>query len=83
MTARSDKLFLTNAECAARIGVSTQDFKDMLPALTRSGFPFPDPLFKDRHYWPAVIAYLDKRAGLESKFVRRQPPPAKTAVEKW
>lgn len=81
--AQADKLFVTDAECAARIGVSTEDFKAMTPTLERSGFPFRDPLFKNRRYWPAVKAYLDKRAGLESKFVRRQHPEVKDGKEKW
>ena len=68
---KSDKLFVTDAECAARIGVSTEDFRAMLPTLEKSGFPLKDPLFKDRHYWPATKAYLDRRAGLTSDFVRR------------
>lgn len=73
MTAKSDKLFVTDAECAARIGVSTEDFMSMLPTLEKSGFPQKDPLFKKR-YWPAAEAYLDKRAGLASSFTRRRPP---------
>ena len=79
----SSKLFVTDAECAARIGVSTEDFKAMNPTLEKSGFPFRDPLFKNRRYWPAVRAYLDRRAGLESKFVRRQYAEVEDGVEKW
>jgi hypothetical protein len=71
---KSDKLYVTDAACAERIGLQTQDFKDVLPTLERSGFPFRDPLFKDRHYWPAVRAFLDKRAGLASSFVQRKRP---------
>lgn len=68
---KSDKLFVTDAECAARIGISTEDFKAMLPTLEKSGFPVKDPSFNEMHYWPAIKAYLDKRAGLASDFVRR------------
>ncbi len=78
MTARSDKLFVADAECAARIGISIEDFKAMLPTLEKSGFPLKDPLFKKR-YWPAAKAYLDKRAGLSSSFNRR--PPSEPVVK--
>lgn len=81
--AKSDILFVTDAECAARIGVSTEDFKAIAATLEKSGFPFRDPLFKNRRYWPAVRAHLDRRAGLESKFVRRHPMPVKDGIEKW
>lgn len=81
--ARSDILFVTDAECAARIGMSTEDFKVIAATLEKSGFPFRDPLFKNRRYWPAVRAYLDRRAGLETKFVRRQHPEVEDGKEKW
>ena len=69
--AKSDILYVTDAECSSRIGVPTEDFKDMLPTLERSGFPMKDSLFKNRRYWPAVRAFLDKRNGLASSFQRR------------
>ncbi|NTI29258.1 winged helix-turn-helix domain-containing protein [Rhizobium rhizogenes] len=62
--AKSDALFVTEAECAERIGISTEQFKIVLPAATKSGFPMKDPLFADRRYWPAVKAWLDHRYGL-------------------
>lgn len=75
--AKSDKLFVTEAECADRIGLSTEQFKIALPAATKSGFPMKDPLFNNRRYWPAIQAFLDKRNGLASSFVRRTPAPLK------
>ena len=62
--ARSDVLFVTNAECAARIGLSTDEFKSIVSTLEKSGFPLPDPVFKNRRYWPPVQAWLDRRYGL-------------------
>ncbi|MCW0016258.1 winged helix-turn-helix domain-containing protein [Rhizobium sp. BT-226] len=79
--AKSDVLFVTDAECAARIGLPTQDFKDALPALERTGFPPKDPLFNNKRYWPAIQAFLDKRSGLASSFQRRNPAPLKEAAK--
>lgn len=43
-----------------------------------------DPLFNDRYYWPAVIAFLDKRAGLNSSYVwRNVAAPKSNGVEVW
>lgn len=72
--AKSDQLFVTEAECAERIGVSTDEFKSIALVLEKSGFPLQDPLFKNRRYWPAVKAWLDRRYGLEEDdFVRGLP----------
>lgn len=62
--AKSDKLFVTGAECAERIGLSTDEFKSIVSTLEKSGFPLPDPVFKNRRYWPAVRAWLDRRYGI-------------------
>lgn len=62
--AKSDKLFVTEAECAERIGLDTDDFKSIVSTLEKSGFPLPDPVFKNRRYWPAVRAWLDRRYSL-------------------
>ncbi|MBW8285875.1 MAG: winged helix-turn-helix domain-containing protein [Rhizobium sp.] len=59
-------LFLTEAQIAARIGIEVDAFKIALPALTKTGFPQPDPLFAGRRYWPACQAFLDRRYGLTS-----------------
>jgi hypothetical protein len=62
--AKSDALFLTEGQLADRMGLTTEQFKIALPALTKSGFPQPDPLFCNRRYWPACEAFLDRRYGL-------------------
>ena len=81
---RAAALFLTDSQVAERIGVSTDDFKDMTQTLERSGFPLPDPLFKNKRYWPAVQAFLDKRSGLASSFTRRNPaPPVMKDGKQW
>ncbi|MDK4720887.1 winged helix-turn-helix domain-containing protein [Rhizobium sp. CNPSo 3968] len=79
--AKSDKLFVTEAECAERIGISTDGFKGIVSELTRQGFPAPDPLFANRRYWPAVRAFLDQRYGLGDRGVHS--PYAPDGVEKW
>lgn len=81
MTAKNDTLFLTESEIAKRIGLNTDQFKTALPALQRIGFPQPDPLFADRRYWPAIQAFLDRRAGLETGYVGAIP--ARDEVEPW
>jgi hypothetical protein len=60
----TDKLFLTDGEIAARLGVKTDTIKEKLEVLERSGFPRPDPQFENRRYWPAVKAWLDRRFNL-------------------
>lgn len=84
MTAKNDVLMLTDAECAKRIGVETDDFKSMLPTLEKSGFPAQDPLFKNKRYWPAIQAFLDRRNGLASSSTRRNPaPPVEKDGKLW
>jgi len=73
--AKADKLYVTNAECAERIGISTDEFNAIEATLTKAGFPLKDPLFNNRRYWPAVRAYLDKRNGLASAFIGTPGPP--------
>lgn len=60
----SSSLFVADAQCAKRIGISTEELKKILPELERQGFPLKDPLFANRRYWPAVKAFLDRRHGL-------------------
>lgn len=64
---KADKLYLTDSECAARIGVSTEEFKSALVELDRQGFPMKDPLFANRRYWPSVRAWFDRRYGLRGE----------------
>jgi len=60
----ADPLYVTDAEIAGRLGVSTEEWCAASAALAKTGLPAPDPVFRNRSYWPAVRAYLDKRAGL-------------------
>lgn len=75
---KAEKLYLTDAECAARIGVSADEFKSVLQELDRQGFPKKDPLFANRRYWPSVRAWFDRRYGLRG--AERYPNDGK---EKW
>ncbi len=78
--AKSDALFVTEAQCADRLGLSLEQFKMALIAATKSGFPMKDPLFADRRYWPAVRAWLDRRYGLGDKDPFFEVPDGK---ESW
>lgn len=60
----AEKLFMTDAEAAKALGIPTDEFKATVIVLEREGFPLPDPIFKNRRYWPAVKAFLDRRYGL-------------------
>ncbi|YCI03316.1 winged helix-turn-helix domain-containing protein [Ensifer sp. D2-11] len=57
-------LFVTEGQCAERLGLSLDQFKLALLGASKAGFPSPDPLFANRRYWPAVKAWLDRRYGL-------------------
>lgn len=80
--AKSDTLFVTDAQCAERLGLTTDQFKNVLPAVTRSGFPAKDELFANRRYWPAVKAWLDHRYGL-SQGDGITVPPGLDGPEHW
>jgi hypothetical protein len=79
--ASTNAIFLTEAQVAARMGLSTDQLKAALPALTKSGFPTPDPLFFNRRYWPACEAFLDRRYGLTESTV--QANPGLDGEERW
>lgn len=57
-------LFLADAEIAKLLGMAPAQWQATATVLERSGLPMKDPQFGDRRYWPAVRAYLDRRAGL-------------------
>lgn len=78
--AKFDSLFVTEAQCAERLGLSTDQFKTALLAATKSGFPMPDPLFENRRYWPAVRAWLDRRYGMGAE---GSTPPGLDGKENW
>lgn len=79
--AKFETLFVTEAQCAERLGLSTEQFKTALLAATKSGFPMKDPLFENRRYWPAVRAWLDRRYGLYGSDVHG--PYAPDEQEPW
>lgn len=68
----TDALYLDDKAIAQRLGVSQLAWLDSARVLTQSGLPQPDPLFGGRRYWPAVRAFLDRRAGLAAPSPRRQ-----------
>ena len=59
-----DPLYLTEAEIAARVGMSTDEWTAAAKAL--KGLPPADPVFRFRRYWPAVRAFLDRRNGIDN-----------------
>ncbi len=81
--AKSDKLFVTEAECAERIGISTDEFKRIVSELDRQGFPMKDPLFANRRYWPAVKAWLDRRYGMAKDDGMIRALPGLDEPEPW
>lgn len=78
---RAGALFLTEAQIAERMGLKTDQLKAALPALSKSGFPEPDPLFENRRYWPACQAFLDRRYGLAASST--SPLPGLDGEERW
>ncbi|NTG94211.1 winged helix-turn-helix domain-containing protein [Rhizobium rhizogenes] len=78
---KATALFLTEAQLAERMGITTDVLKTALPALMQAGFPIPDPLFANRRYWPACEAFLDRRYGLAAAL--GQGIPALDGEEKW
>jgi hypothetical protein len=55
-------LFLSDGEIAAMVGMTVAEWQAASIAL--KGLPPRDPVFGNRRYWPAVKAFLDRRAGL-------------------
>lgn len=66
-----DARFMTEAEIAKELGVTTAEFKAALPKLTEEGFPQPDLRFFNRRYWPRVKMFLDWRYGLADDEIAR------------
>ncbi|WP_197727464.1 hypothetical protein [Rhizobium leguminosarum] len=56
-----DARFMTEAEIAKELGVTTDEFKAALPDLIEEGLPPADPLFANRRYWPKVKVFFDWR----------------------
>lgn len=77
----ANHLFMTDAEVARALGVTTQGFKEQLELLERKEFPHEDEFFKNRRYWPAVKAYFDREYGLIS--TPAPTPYGPDGVENW
>ncbi|EMS96971.1 hypothetical protein H009_14643 [Agrobacterium tumefaciens str. Cherry 2E-2-2] len=73
--AKSDALFVTEAQCAERLGLSLDQFKTAIISAEVEGFPKKDTVFADRRYWPAVRAWLDNRYGLRAENPHAPYPP--------
>lgn len=59
------------------------DWKSIAPSLERQGLPRIDPVFGGR-YWPAVKAWMDRRAGLTTMTVPARAREGDTSKrEKW
>jgi hypothetical protein len=77
--AADDRLFLTEGEIALKVGVCALDWQAASHVLEKSGLPRPDPLFGQRRYWPAVRAFLDRRAGMAQSLA----PLTRDGEENW
>lgn len=74
-----DALYLTDEQIARRLGLGCAEWKATAGKLERQGLPRPNPLFGDRRYWPAVVAFLDRLEGLDA----RSPEPSAESLERW
>lgn len=63
--ARYDGLFPCEEETARRLSQDPTDWKAVAIVLERHGLPPVDPLMGGR-YWPAVIAFWNRRYSLSS-----------------
>lgn len=72
-------LYKTDREIARLVGVGEKRWRANAVVLERAGLPKRDPLFSDRRYWPAVKAFLDRRAGLDAD----SPAIAPDGAENW
>jgi hypothetical protein len=62
---RGNTLFVGETEIARRLGVGFRRWRTLRRVLEQRGLPRPDPLI-GRRYWPAVQAYFDRRARLDT-----------------
>lgn len=72
---KSDTLFVTEAQCAERLGLNLDQFKTAIISAEIEGFPKKDEVFGSRRYWPAVKAWLDNRYGLSGEHPHGPYPP--------
>jgi hypothetical protein len=76
-------LFVTDAEIAALVGLTKAQWQIAALALEKGGLIPPDPLFENKRYWPAVKAYLDRRANLGIALGAGGTNPARDGEEQW
>lgn len=62
----SSALFVSDEEIARRLGVGIDKWRAVRGVLEQRGLPQRDPLMAHKRYWPAVRAFFDRRAGLDS-----------------
>lgn len=67
-----DALYLTDEQIARRLGRKPAEWRAAAALLERDGLPRRDPLFGDCRWWPAVVAFLDRRNGLAGPSAPRQ-----------
>jgi hypothetical protein len=77
--ASDDHVFLTETEIAERVGLPALVWQAAATILEKSGLPRRHPLFGQRRYWPAVRAFLDRRAGLKQS----STPLTRDGEENW
>lgn len=65
-------LFVCDAEVARRLGVSQDRLRNVAPSLESDGFPKRDPMMQGR-YWPAVVAFWNRRYGVDKVDSSLQP----------
>lgn len=75
----ASSLFKTEAEIAHLVGIGEKRWTATARVLEREGLPQRDPQFSNRRYWPAVRAFLDRRAGLRQDDI----PAVPDGEENW
>ena len=80
--ASADPLFVTDAQIRKRMGVGERLWRGSIAKMERDGFPKRDRILR-RRYWPAVKAWLDRRAGLGLDLYEDGFVPADPANEHW
>lgn len=63
-TPEVETLWVTDAELIRRMGVPEKKARETLRVLDdKRDFPQKQKLWGDRRYWPAVLAYFNRRYG--------------------
>lgn len=72
-------VYLTDDQIARRLGLQQKEWVATARLLEPQGLPAADPLFGAKRYWPAVVAFLDRRNGLAA----RSPELSPETLERW